>query len=280
MLTPEILLLGGPNSGKTHYAGQLYGRLRRKPGELALRTAGGTPADLSALDEVLECLEDGRAANHTSTNTWDEILLPLVDKQGRNIDLRWPDYGGEQLNSVFDQREIPEKWRSRLVEAESWMVLIRLESETTFDDALNTLNIRPNSVATPSARPNTWDANAKWVELFQLLLHVSGVGYRYRVRKPRLAILLSCYDEINNQENQPCDVLDAYLPLFSSFVKSNWAAKEVSIWGLSSLGVPLNSEDTNEDFVDDGPEEQGWIISPDGKKDEDLSKPLSWLLGE
>ncbi|MFV8750202.1 hypothetical protein ACNOYE_06600 [Nannocystaceae bacterium ST9] len=31
------MLLGGHDSGKTHYAAQLYGRLRRRPGELRLR---------------------------------------------------------------------------------------------------------------------------------------------------------------------------------------------------------------------------------------------------
>lgn len=49
MPTPELMLLGGPNSGKTHYAGQLYGRLRRNPGLLRLRKDQGTPSDISAL---------------------------------------------------------------------------------------------------------------------------------------------------------------------------------------------------------------------------------------
>ena len=37
MRPPELVLLGGPNSGKTHYTGQLYGRLQRRPGVLRLR---------------------------------------------------------------------------------------------------------------------------------------------------------------------------------------------------------------------------------------------------
>jgi len=279
METPELLLLGGPNSGKTHYAGQLYGRLRRRPGVLELRNDQGTPSDLSSLDEVFNCLEEGRAAGHTPTDTWSEILLPLVDRNGRCLDLRWPDYGGEQLNSVFEQREISEKWRSRLVEADGWMILIRLESETTFDDALDQLVERPSDGSTPSARPETWDANAKWVELLQLLLHVSGTGSHKRLKKPKLAILLSCYDEVNSSQGLPCDVLGEYLPLLSSFINSNWSSDSFSVWGLSSLGVPLTPDNSNDDFVDEGPEEQGWVISPEsGKQDDDLSKPLAWLL--
>ena len=282
MNTPELLLLGGPNSGKTHYAGQLYGRLRRRPGALKLRQDQGTPIDLSSLDEVFNCLEEGRAAGHTPTDTWSEILLPLVDKNGRCLDLRWPDYGGEQLNSVFEQREISEKWRSRLVEADGWMILIRLENEATFDSALEQLVGRPSDGAPPSARPDTWDANAKWVELLQLLLHVSGAGTHKKLGKPKLAILLSCYDEIKSPQDIPCNVLGEYLPLLSSFINSNWSSDSLSVWGLSSLGVPLtpgdSNGDSNGDFIDEGPEEQGWVISPEGGKHDDLSKPLAWLL--
>ncbi|VAX05060.1 hypothetical protein MNBD_ALPHA03-1212, partial [hydrothermal vent metagenome] len=238
-------------------------------------------SDLSALDEVFKCLEDGRAAGHTPTDTWSEVLLPLVDKSGQCLDLRWPDYGGEQLNSVFEQREISENWRSRLVEADGWMILIRLESETTFDDALDQLVERASDGTAPSARPNTWDANAnaKWVELIQLLLHVSGTGTHKRLEKPKLAVLLSCYDEIKNPQDTPSEVLGEYLPLLSSFINSNWSSDSFSVWGLSSLGVPLTPNDTNDDFIDEGPEEQGWVISPEGgEQDEDLSKPLAWLL--
>jgi len=278
MDTPELLLLGGPNSGKTHYAGQLYGRLRRRPGVLALRKDQGTPLDLSALDEVFKCLEEGRAAGHTPTDTWSEILLPLVDKSGRCLDLRWPDYGGEQLNGVFEQREISEKWRSRLVEADGWMILIRLESETTFNDALDQLVERPSDGTSPAVRPDTWDANAKWVELLQLLLHVSGTGNHKRLEKPKLAVLLSCYDEIKSPQDIPSNVLGEYLPLLSSFISSNWSFDSFSVWGLSSTEVPLTPDDSNDDFVNEGPEEQGWVISPEGEKHDDLSTPLAWLL--
>jgi len=127
MHTPEIVLLGGPDSGKTHFAGQLYGRLKRNPGLLELRD---TPADISALEEVLHCLENGHAAEHTSAGTWTDVLLPLKDKRGNVLDLRWPDYGGEQLRTIFTERQVTEAWRSELRQAEASMVaLARLGSD-------------------------------------------------------------------------------------------------------------------------------------------------------
>lgn len=285
MRTPELVLLGGPHSGKTHYAGQLYGRLRRRPGLLRLRSEQGTPLDLSALDEVLLCLEGGRAAGHTSVDSWAEVTLPLVDERENAIDLRWPDYGGEQLRAVFQERAVSDAWRSRLLQADGWVLLIRLKGEIVYPDALEQLTKSQADRSVNTARVASWDANAYWVELLQLLLHVAGLGVVARLRRPRLTVLLSCYDELQNPglpllTLPPRELLARTLPLVSSFIDSNWLGDAVSIWGLSALGRPLTSEDADAAFIDEGPESQGWIIPPEGgSPDPDLSKPLAWLLG-
>ncbi|HYH96087.1 hypothetical protein [Hyalangium sp.] len=273
------MLLGGPNSGKTHFAGQLYGRLQRRPGVLRLRSDQGTPPDLSAVEEVLRCLENGHAAEHTAANTWAEVLLPLANDQGNAVDLRWPDYGGEQLRSVFDQRAVPESWRSRLITAEGWVLLIRLKIETAYPDALAELVKRSDEPRKSAVRAKSWDANAEWVELLQILLHVAELGSVMRLRRPRLAVLLSCYDELGADGIAPREVFARSLPLVSSFIDNTWAPESVSIWGLSALGRLLERDSADEQFIDNGPEFQGWVVPPEGgPKDPDLSKPLAWLL--
>lgn len=280
MRAPELVLLGGPNSGKTHYAGQLYGRLRRRPGLLRLRKDQGTPPDLSALEVVLRCLEDGRAAPHTSANTFAEVSLPLEDRQGNAMDLRWPDYGGEQLRAVSDQRAVPEAWRSRLTRADGWVLLIRLKTESTYPDALEGLLKRPEDRSGNEARAGSWDANARWVELLQILLHVAGLGQVDRLMRPRLAVLISCYDELGVTDAPPRQVLAKTLPLVSSFIDSSWKPEAVSIWGLSALGRLLEHDSADAGFMDEGPESQGWVIPPEGgAPDPDLSRPLAWLVG-
>lgn len=283
MRKPKLLLLGGHNSGKTHYAGQLYGRVHYQPGLLTLRSEQGTPKDLSALEEVWNALNDGHAAGHTPRDTATEVVLPLQDAQGRALDLHWPDYGGEQLSSIFEERCVTETWRQRLLKSEAWVLLIRLHSETTYPDELDKLINRESLPADAHTRPTAsggkWDANAYWVELLQLLLHVAGCGTVQRLRRPRLAVLLSCYDEISEPQATPSQTLAAKLPLLSAFIHSAWAAEDVIIWGLSALGKPLAPTSEDEEFRKCGPEEQGWVIAPEGgQHDKDLTRPLAWLL--
>jgi hypothetical protein len=279
MKPSELVVLGGPDSGKTHYAGQLYGRLQRCPGALRLRREAGTPPDLSPLNEVLGCLENGRSAGHTPTGTWAEVHLPLVDGAGRATDLRWPDYGGEQVKAVAESRAVTSSWRDRLVAARGWLLFIRASAETTYPDALERLAQRPSAAAAPGARAVGWDASARLTELLQILLHVAGVGTAYRVSSPRLAVLLSCYDELPCDAKPPQGYLDERFPLLSSFIESTWQPGSSSIWGLSSLGKALADDGSDHDFIDEGPEQQGWVIPPEGaRRDADLSLPLAWLL--
>lgn len=280
MRTPELLLLGGPNSGKTHFAGQLYGRLQRRPGALRLRKEqGGTPPDLRALEEVLRCLENGHTALHTAAGTWSEVSLPLADAKGNPLDLRWPDYAGEQLQAVFERREVSDQWRSQLANANGWVVLIRLNAETVYRDALQTLTQHRDRHSDEQNRATEWDASARWVELFQLLLHVAERSSVVRRAQPRLTILLSCYDELHRTGKSPGQILTDRLPMFSSYLNSTWESQAMSVWGLSALGKPLARDGADEDFIDKGPETQGWIVDPTGTRlDPDLTVPLAWLL--
>jgi hypothetical protein len=279
MLTPEIVLIGGPNSGKTHYSGQLYGRLQRNPGVLSLRRAEGAPADLSAFQEVFRCLESGNAASHTPTDTWAEISLPLEDQAGHALDLRWPDYGGEQLKQILSTRSVNMDWQANLSAAKGWLLLIRLSSEVTYPDALEKLAEHPHCGEYAANRDNCWDANAYWVEKIQILLHVAKLGVVTPLQSPRLAVLLSCYDELGETNVAPAEELARKLPLVASFIRNNWYEDEVSVWGLSALGQPLTKSSGVEAFIDEGPEYQGWVMVPaGGERNIDLTLPLKWLL--
>lgn len=280
MSEANVLVLGAYNVGKTHYAGQLLGRLRyNRTGELKL-CPGGTD-DLNKLDEVLECLEEGRTAGHTPTKTWMGLKCKLETRNGTEISLEWPDYGGERLTSIVERRTIPEDWRKSIGDARSWMLFIRLSVLNLFEDRMNRPvdNSQKVEIAENYQIERTdWDDRAKYVELLQMLLFSTKQSTFNKIIQPRLAVILSCWDELN-ETRDPEQVFKSRLPILHAFIQSIWSDKSWSVWGLSSLGRSLDAEIKDDEFARCGPENFGYVIPPGSTEQEpDLTAPVAWLL--
>lgn len=272
----DVLIVGGPQTGKTHYGGQLYGRLRDRPGRLALAQE---PGDITPFEEVLRALSEGRSSGHTPTETWTDLELRIRNEHGVESELFWPDYGGEQVRALVDQRELPPRWRARIGEAGAWMLFVRPSTLQVYEDAQH----RPatNTVHPRGESRRDWDDNARIVETLQVLLHAAGRSLLRPLDAPRLALVLSCWDEITTaQPRPPEEELEARLPLVSAFIRSNWVSGAATVWGLSALGRPLRPDQTDEEFLLQGPERFGWVLRPGTTDpDDDLTAPVAWLLG-
>jgi hypothetical protein len=281
MSTPEVLVLGGSGAGKTHYAGQLLGRLRHdRQGQLRLRP-GGTE-DLSKLEEVLSCLEEGRAAGHTPGETWTGIRCELQTSDGKSVLLEWPEYAGERLFSLVEQRVLPREWRTLVDKADGWILFIRPSTIKLHEDLLG----RPSGVAPEhtcsgesAIEVTGWDDRARYVELLQMLIFAAGQSNFEKLSQPRLAVVLSCWDELD-APGTPQEAFANRLPLVEAYVRSNWSDSAWSVWGLSSLGRALKQDERDPEFATKGPEHFGYVIPPSGTEQmKDLTAPVAWLLG-
>ena len=70
-------------------------------------------------------------------------------------------------------------------------------------------------------------------------------------------------------------LLSKRMPLFSEFIQSTWKPAHLCVIGLSALGKALKENQTDEDFIDHGPENFGYAVLQDGKKSDDLTLPLA-----
>ena len=135
MSAPYVLVLGGPDTGKTHFAGQLLGRMRHdRQGKLRIRPGG--VEDLSTLEEILRCLEEGRAAGHTPAETWTGIRCELETDAGAEVLLEWPEYAGERLFEIVERRLVPDEWRDSIHSATGWLLFIRPSTLKLYEDLL------------------------------------------------------------------------------------------------------------------------------------------------
>lgn len=289
----NILVIGANDTGKTHFVGQLFGRLRQGGASLRLRSA---PSNLSALEEVLERLNEGRTASHTSSDIYHEIDLPLATEAGSEFNLLFPDYGGEQIKNLVTERATTSDWAMRLRQSEGWLFFIRLslvnKPEDLWSRPPGNMLDAPHSTKkseekeqNDGAKPEKPLSAATFVELLQALLSFSGRGIITKRRAPVLAIVLSCWDEVEKTEAAavesavpPLEVLRQKLPLLAEFVTANWKEDSLLVYGLSALGKPLRDNVSDEEYLDRGPESFGYVITPGGELAKDLTIPLTDLL--
>ncbi|MGX4641684.1 TRAFAC clade GTPase domain-containing protein [Massilia sp. SYSU DXS3249] len=270
--TLQIAVFGESNVGKSHYGAQLIGRLNAETGSLRMR---GAAPDLAAFDDVLQSLSGGIPGAHTAAGTYTETLLPVLTDGNVAIDLNWPDYAGEQVSQLLEERRIPASWQERVETADGWILMVRPKRIPLIEDIFS----RPLGdlqSSRPAGGVIERSPQARLVELLQMLLYTTHA--RSGKAKPALAVVLSCWDELQVPEGTtPELVLSRDLPLLSAFVRNNWDERRRLVLGLSATGVALSKDSPNRDFIYKGAEQMGWVVTTDGMHSPDLTLPISQL---
>jgi len=258
----NILIIGASNVGKTHFGGQLYGRLDEQTCSLKLREQ---PESLSVFKEVWEKLNNGLLGAHTPSNQNTKIVFPIEDANGNNIDIVYPDYAGEQILQIVKQRHINPQWVELIKNSDDWILFIRpylidpiVDVTTKFYDHIGVDN--EEEIKTQNQSIEIKDSNPIFfIELLQMFLFIKGVGSSNN-NKTHLTILLSCYDEIDKQ--LPKKYFQEKMPMLYNFINTVWK-DNFNIYGLSSLGQSLTNDKPDEEFAIDGPENRGYFIRED-----------------
>ena len=272
-LDKSILLIGESGVGKSHYGAQLLKRLMREDGRIKMR---GAATNLQPFEAVMASLDAGLSADHTATAVYHESRWPIVDDQSREADLIWPDYGGEQVKNIIDERRLPRAWLTRIAESWGWLLMIRLQTTRAADDIFS----RPLTSLKGSSkdvRERRLSDQARLIELLQILLYAQSTSGRRMGRLPRLVVLLTCWDEMKNP-GTPINVLHERLPMLGDFVACNWTV--CSVLGLSSLARPLDKKKPDKEYVTKGSEQFGYVVLEDGTQSPDLTVPIQELLAE
>jgi len=271
----KILIIGGPNVGKTHFIGQLYGRLKSGSSSLKL---GRTPDDLSILDDILKKLNNGIPGEHTPIGQNKNLILPITNASYQNWDLIYPDYGGELILNIVKNRKIESLWKSQIEDSNHWLLFIRLSIIEKIEDITTRFHasIVNDNFQVPEDIEYNCNSDAFYIELLQMFLFTKGISKAFK-KKPKLTILLSCWDEIEDKNKKPKEIFKTKMPLFYDFVKSLWN-KNFDIIALSAIGKALNKEKPDQDYKINGPEKFGYIITNDGNKTNDITLALKNII--
>jgi len=66
--------------------------------------------------------------------------------------------------------------------------------------------------------------------------------------------------------------------LFNQFIHSIWDSHKLKIYGLSAQGQSLSKDEIDDDYIDEGPENKGYLILPNGEKCKDITRLIADLL--
>lgn len=275
-MATSILLIGKPHSSKTVFLSQFYSKLQKNKSKLKLYKSVD---DLSPIAGAREALASGEEPQTTPSEKSVKFYLPIqVDEE--QVDLKCPEYGGEQVLSIVENRELNKEWKTSIQESNSWILFIRLNN---VNKPLDLSYVTYSEQHQKDARESAFESEYKisdqsfFIELLQILLHSKEIDYHKLNDKPKLTVVLTCWDEMNTQE-KPYDVLKSKLPLLLNFLESNWDESYLNIVGLSAQGFALTTQENKEKYQIEGPEEFGYLVLPNGTQTNDITELIEQAL--
>lgn len=131
MTRRSIVLLGGPDSGKTNYLGRLWPSFKKRLGVLR---AERLPKDIAYVDGAVEHLMQGSFAPRSDRNLEVGRADFSISVRGNNgagnlTELMVPDISGELWTRTVATFEIPQEWLDTLKEAEGAVIFVRALSD-------------------------------------------------------------------------------------------------------------------------------------------------------
>lgn len=282
MSDQSIILIGGPDSGKTNYLARLWMALDAKDGSLI---AAEQPEELGFILEVAEHLYSGHFAprtEHADRRRNFKVIVRSSEKEG-NTSILVPDISGELWRDAVLHSEISADWMNELGRAIGALLFVRIGSDQ---------NVRPLDWVTSHQllrkvgdldKSNELPTQVMLCELLRFLENT--MARRPNSQKPRLSVIVSAWDRVDPATfNQgPLSFLTKEFPLFAGRI-NNCTALEVKTFGVSVVGGDLkNDEEFRDGFLDAGPNQQGWVVSLNSEngaweRRSDITLPVSWIV--
>ena len=285
MSTRGVILIGGPDTGKTNFIGRFWVALRCGDGAL---TASGTPDEIKYVEDTVKCLHQGTFAPRTDQNLEADqgsLSIPLGgDKfDGKEIsELVVPDISGEVWKKAVETNELVPQRMAQLEAAVGALLFVRVLSPLNVNplDWVNSAELMAyqGDEAEPGEMP-TQVMLCEYLRFLELKLPDCTTG-----RKPRLAVIVTAWDLLDTRRSAagPRAYLQEEYPLFAGRL-ADIDRLDNTIFGMSVLGGdPDADEEFRDELLDSGITSAGFVrFDHDGVVEEksDITLPVAWAIG-
>ena len=287
MTNHSIVLIGGPDSGKTNFLARIWESLRVCEGTLI---APEVPGNIKYVEDALAHLLQGTFAPR-SDKGFDELgrsfSIPVVSAKNRKLDpvqIVVPDVSGELWKEAVEKFELPAQWIDNLREAFGALLFLRIGSNQNIEhlDWVTTAKIlRMNTLQSEEDQdaPRQIPTAVQLCELLRLLEYV--LAENTSIVKPRVAILVTAWDLLDTQRAKlgPMAYLATEFPLLAGRL-ADMSKLNVQVFGMSIVGGDFIDQDFKQRFLDGELNSFGYVVCEiDGRvqKDFDLTLPVAWV---
>lgn len=279
-MSRSIILLGGPDSGKTNYIGRLWRALDDGTGALH---AAEQPEDIKFVLDVTDHLFQGGFAprsEHSDARRDFEVVVAAT-KDGIRSRVIVPDISGELWRNAVIDNEIAPDWMEELRRADAALLFVRVDSDQ---------DVRPLDWVTSRNMLQRLGGEEDQglptqVMLCELIRFLEGsLADREDGTPPRLSVVVTAWDLVDPAmfQNGPMAYLEREYPLVAGRL-ADLEELNVQVFGLSVVGGDLKHDPVyRQNFLEEGLDGQGWVAVRDGKvwrKDPDVTLPIAWAVG-
>jgi hypothetical protein len=287
MTDHSIILIGGPDSGKTNYLGRLWEALRSREGILQ---APGVPTEVKYVEDALAHLLQGNFAPR-SDNTLEEgqsFAVPVVISANPGSDrfqIVVPDVVGELWKRAVETGELPTQWMNDLASASGALLFVRIGSNQNKEplDWVTAAKL----LRMEGAEPETDDSQKReiptQVSLCELLRFMEyGLGTANGKIRPRVAVLVTAWDRLDAERRAagPTAYLAAEYPLLAGRLK-DISKFDVRVFGVSVVGGDFLDESFKQEFFKKNLKSSGYVVEEiEGRvnTEQDLTLPVAWVV--
>ncbi|HBO2529471.1 hypothetical protein OLM64_28405 [Pseudomonas aeruginosa] len=279
-MSRSIILLGGPDSGKTNYIGRLWRALDDGTGALH---AAEQPEDINFVLEVTDHLFEGSFAprsEHSDARRDFEVVVAAI-KDGPRSRVVVPDISGELWRQAVIDSEIASDWMNELQQADAALLFVRVDSDQDVRP-LDWVTSRNMLEKLGGEEDQGLPTQVMLCELIRFL--ECSLANREDGGLPRLSVVVTAWDRVDagKFEQGPSAYLEREYPLVAGRL-ADLKSLDVQIFGLSVVGGDLKHDPNyRQEFLEAGLDGQGWVAVSDGngwRKDPDVTLPIAWAVG-
>ncbi len=280
-MSRSVVLLGGPDSGKTNYVGRVWPALDAKKGRLQ---AAQQPTDITFVLEVTDHLNSGNFAprsEHADARR-DFKVVVVEERGGEETSIVIPDISGELWLRAVENSEIATDWMEELRRADGALLFVRVGS----DQEVRPLDWVTSKKLLAKLGTEGDPGMPTQVILCELVRFLElSLADRPHGGRPRVSVVVSAWDLVDPSifAKGPQAYLEHEYPVFGGRL-GDVDRLDVRVFGLSVVGGDLKSDAKCRDAVQEGGlDGRGWVAARDAEgnwvRDEDLTLPIAWVIG-